>query len=99
MAHPKRLTRSSTDRRIFGVCGGLGEYFNIDSTLFRILFVILMFVFSVGLFPYIILALIMPYDYQVSDAGQITSQRGFQRSMSGHRQDVTPADEDHWSDF
>ena len=35
---PKRLYRSEKDRIIGGVCGGLGEYLDIDSVLFRILF-------------------------------------------------------------
>ena len=33
---PKRLMRSSTDKKIAGVCGGVAQYFNIDSTLVRI---------------------------------------------------------------
>ena len=33
---PKKLYRSSTDKKIAGVCGGLGEYFNIDPTLVRL---------------------------------------------------------------
>lgn len=32
----KKLFRSSTDRKICGVCGGIAEYFNIDSTLVRL---------------------------------------------------------------
>ncbi|WP_188454114.1 PspC domain-containing protein [Virgibacillus oceani] len=38
----KRLTRSITDRKIAGILGGIGEYFNIDSTLIRLIFVILL---------------------------------------------------------
>lgn len=34
----KKLYRSTTDRRIAGVCGGLAEYFNMDSTIVRIIF-------------------------------------------------------------
>jgi phage shock protein PspC (stress-responsive transcriptional regulator) len=37
----KRLTRSSRDRKIAGVCGGLAEFSGIDATIIRILFVIL----------------------------------------------------------
>ena len=37
----KRLTKSKTDRKLFGVCGGLGEYFGIDPTLVRLAFVVL----------------------------------------------------------
>ena len=35
-APPKRLTRSSHDKMVAGVCGGLAEYFNVDPTLVRI---------------------------------------------------------------
>ncbi|WP_236585124.1 PspC domain-containing protein [Companilactobacillus farciminis] len=34
-----RITRSSTNRMLAGVCGGLGEYFGIDSTWIRLLFI------------------------------------------------------------
>ena len=56
----KRLQRS-TDKKIAGVCGGLGEYFNIDPTLIRIAFV-LGTIFTNGgfLVAYILLAFVMP---------------------------------------
>jgi len=44
----KKLYLSGTDRKIGGVCGGLGEYFDKDATLFRILF-ILITILSLGL--------------------------------------------------
>lgn len=44
----EKLYLSNTDRKIGGVCGGLGEYFNKDSTIFRIIFV-LVAVLSAGL--------------------------------------------------
>jgi len=37
----KKLYRSKKDRMLAGVCGGIGEYFGIDSTLIRILWVLL----------------------------------------------------------
>ena len=55
----KKLYRSKTDRKICGVCGGLGEYFNIDSTLIRLAAVLLIFM-EVGILAYIIAAIIMP---------------------------------------
>lgn len=57
----KKLYRSLDDRMLSGVCGGLGEYFKIDSTLIRLLFVTALF-FSVGtmIFVYIIAAVIIP---------------------------------------
>lgn len=57
----KKLYRSVDDRMVSGVCGGLGEYFNIDATLIRLLLVTALF-FSAGtmIFVYIIAALIIP---------------------------------------
>lgn len=59
----KKLYRSRTQRNIAGVCGGLAEYFNIDVTLVRILFVVLTLTGGPGLLAYIILWLIMPEEY------------------------------------
>ena len=41
MAQTRKLYRSRTDRKLAGVCRGLAQYFNLDATLFRILFVVL----------------------------------------------------------
>jgi phage shock protein C len=54
------LTRSKTSRIIAGVCGGLGEYFNIDPTLIRIFFCILVFAGGVGLALYLLFWIIIP---------------------------------------
>ena len=56
----KRLYRSRTDCKFAGVCGGLGEYFNIDPTLIRIITVVLFFAHGVGLLAYIIAWIAMP---------------------------------------
>jgi phage shock protein C len=48
VAEPKRFHRSSSDRVVAGVCGGLARYFGIDATLVRILWVVAT-VASVGL--------------------------------------------------
>lgn len=63
----KNLVRSSTDRKISGVCGGLGDYLNIDSTLVRITFVLFTFAGGFGLLLYIVAILLMPMDYEVSN--------------------------------
>lgn len=60
----KKLCKSQTDRRIFGVCGGIAEYFNIDSTIVRLILVVLVFCFGTGVLAYIIAAIVMP-DYPV----------------------------------
>jgi phage shock protein C len=57
----KRLTRSKTERMIFGVCGGMGEYLGIDPTLVRLAFALLtLFSGGIGLVLYIILTIIVP---------------------------------------
>lgn len=54
------LYRSRTDRVLFGVAGGMGEYFNVDSIIIRILFVILALWGGVGFLIYLIAALVIP---------------------------------------
>lgn len=56
----KRLYRSESDRWLFGVCGGIAEYFNLDPNLIRILFIIFALAFGGGILLYIILWLIIP---------------------------------------
>lgn len=56
----KKLTRSSESKIFGGVCGGLGEYFEIDPILFRIIFLVLLFTAGSGLLLYIILWIIIP---------------------------------------
>ena len=56
----KRLYRSTTNRKIAGVCGGLGEYFDIDPTIIRIVWVALALGAGVGLIAYVIFWIIVP---------------------------------------
>jgi len=55
----KKLYKSDTDKKIDGVCGGVAEYFNIDSTLVRLICVFLACTGS-GIIAYIIAAVVMP---------------------------------------
>ena len=56
----KRLTRSRIDYKLAGVCGGLGEYFGIDSTLIRIGWAVFCLMGGSGVLAYILCALIIP---------------------------------------
>ncbi|MBP2201404.1 phage shock protein C [Methanococcus voltae] len=58
----KKLYRSVDDKMLEGVCGGIGEYFNVDPTLVRILYVALTVFtgFILGIVTYIVLAIIIP---------------------------------------
>ena len=58
----RQLTKSTYDKKIAGVCGGVAEYFNVDPTVVRVGYVLLS-VFSAafpGIILYIILAMLMP---------------------------------------
>jgi len=60
MSGEKKLYRSSTDKKIFGVCGGLADYFDVDVTVVRILFLIGLLCVGGGGIAYLICALVMP---------------------------------------
>ncbi len=60
MNNQKTLTKSSTDKWVFGVLGGFGEYFNIDSNKLRIGFIIFSLLPGPSIIFYLICALIMP---------------------------------------
>ncbi len=56
----KRLMRSTTDKMLAGVAGGLAEYLGVDATLVRLAFVILALAGGPGLLIYLILWFVMP---------------------------------------
>ncbi len=60
LSSTRKLRKSSTDRLIDGICGGVAEYFHVDSTLVRIGWVLLAFAGGVGLVLYLAAILIMP---------------------------------------
>ncbi len=55
----KKLFKSETDKKLCGVCGGIAEYFGIDSTIVRLLWVVLTFC-GPEILAYIIAALVIP---------------------------------------
>jgi phage shock protein C len=61
----KRLYRSKSERWLAGVCGGIGDYLNIDATVIRALFVLFALVFGSGLLFYIILWILIPLEPEV----------------------------------
>ncbi len=59
----RTFRRSRTDKKLGGVCGGLAKYFSIDSTLLRLLYIILCLAsFGAGIVLYITLVLLIPYE-------------------------------------
>lgn len=58
-----KLYKSETDKILFGVCGGLAEYFEMDSTLMRLIFILFTFAGGGGVLLYLLLALLIPKNY------------------------------------
>ncbi len=58
----KKLTRSTNDKKVSGVAGGLGHYFGIDPVIFRIAFVLSALFGGIGLLVYVLLWLLVPED-------------------------------------
>ena len=58
----KRLYRSQSDRMIWGVCGGLAKYFDIDPVIVRVIMVLLVFATGISVLAYIILAIVVPLE-------------------------------------
>ena len=56
----KKLYLSKTDKKMAGVCGGIGEFFEVDSTLVRLAWVVFALAGGSGVLAYIIAAIIMP---------------------------------------
>ena len=56
----KKLYKSNSDVMLFGVCGGIAEYFDIDSTIVRLITVALVLGWGSGLIAYIIAAIVIP---------------------------------------
>ena len=68
MDNYKRLTRSTTDRRIAGVCGGVAKYLNIDPTVVRILFLIALIFGTFGFWAYLIIWIAAPEDNRIENS-------------------------------
>ena len=71
----KRLYKSSDDAMIAGVCAGIAEYFNVDPTLIRLGFVLLMFMGGSGVLAYLVAAIVMP-ERPRDDRWQPTGEAG-----------------------
>jgi phage shock protein PspC (stress-responsive transcriptional regulator) len=69
----RRLVLSNSDRKIMGVCGGLGEWLEIDPVLFRVVFILLALACGLGILIYIVLWLVIPRPSTLPAAGNRSS--------------------------
>lgn len=58
----KKLWRSRTDRKIAGICGGLGDYFQVDSLWIRLIFVLFFLAGGAALLVYLVMWLLVPLE-------------------------------------
>ena len=63
-SRPRRLTRSSSDKMIGGVAGGLAEYFDIDPVVVRVGFAVSTAFSGAGLLAYVVMLVVVPRDDQ-----------------------------------
>lgn len=97
----KKLTKSANNRVVTGVLGGIGEFFNIDPTILRIIFVILIFIGYGTVIPvYLVAFLIIP-----DPSGKMTLGERSKTKVIHKRpvKKVNPLEQDDsdddWSDF
>ena len=69
----KRLYRSSNNKVVAGVCGGLGEYFDVDPVLVRIIAVLLFLAKGIGIIPYVVGWILMPKQEDLPEAVTVNS--------------------------
>ena len=62
----RKLTRSTTDRRIAGVCGGLANYLTVDPVVLRIIFLISLIFGGLGFWAYLVIWLVAPEDNRLN---------------------------------
>ncbi len=73
----KKLYRSREDRMIFGVCGGMAKYFDADSTLIRVIFILLVFANGIGLVMYFIFAILIPLEPGIAEESKTEESKEF----------------------
>ena len=61
----KRLYKIEEGKKLCGVCGGIAEYFNIDPTVVRLLWIFLVLCAGTGILAYFVAAIIMPYKNEI----------------------------------
>jgi phage shock protein PspC (stress-responsive transcriptional regulator) len=82
----KRLYRSRSDRMLGGVCGGLGAYFNVDPSLVRLAFVLLLVFGGSGFLLYLILWIVLPEEGRVYGSTEETTRANAQEIANRARQ-------------
>lgn len=94
----KKLFKSSRNKVLTGTCGGIGEYFNIDPTLIRLIFVIVTFLGGSGVLIYIVAALVIP-NVPVDDFDDFEQANREYREKPKRKNKVAKNDDDEFDSY
>ena len=108
----KKLTKSHNDVKLDGVCAGIAEYFEIDPTIVRVIFVFVTLSGGAGILIYLLLALILPRDegrtrvdrhdrdeYRQTKSFDAEDQDDYNESSYSKDSKDNPDEEESWRDF
>lgn len=84
----RELYRSKKDKMLGGVCGGLAEYFEISSTLVRLICLGLILIEGIGILLYIIAWIIIPEEPETSDENIYESEKNFNKHKHSERNNL-----------
>ncbi|MFA5070584.1 MAG: PspC domain-containing protein [Patescibacteria group bacterium] len=90
----KKLYRSNKDKIIAGVCAGLAEYFDLDVTLVRIIFVVIVLAGGAGVLAYVILWIVVPQnpgEGEAVKAGSKEAVNQFASEVKGKAEEIKEA--------
>lgn len=82
---PRRLVRSTKDRKIAGVCGGVAAYLDIDPTLVRVLWLCAVLFGGFGVLAYILLWIVLPQGEPSTSAVEIAEERYAQGEITAEQ--------------
>ena len=82
----QKLYRSSSDKMIAGVCGGLGKYFSVDATIVRLVFLLLLIFGGAGFLLYLILWIVVPDEQRLGAPPQDVMQANTQEMAQSARE-------------
>ena len=98
----KKLTKSNKNKMIAGVCSGIAEYFNVDPTIVRIVFLVSFIWKGAGFLLYLVMAIVMPSDlsnYEDEDVSHLKSANADEDEAKNNRKESMHSDEEFNSFF
>ena len=88
----KKIYRSTTDKKLAGVCGGLAEYFGIDSTIIRLLWACCVVFAGFGIWIYVIAAFVIPENPGYTPYQDVNGQNPYNNQQPPYNNQQPPYD-------